>query len=174
MVTRESPGENSQPSNYLILNLSELPYVSWDRSPLNFLTPRQKLDVQQQAEARQYSIGTHIWSTEEHRGQFLILSGEVRLREKGKQRSSPLLKQGEWFGDLLELSGQFEAVASSQSTIVIYWDANPWTWVSSADLKQFWAECQRRYQPQERRGPYPVSKPDYPFVPSQKTRQPLV
>jgi len=49
------------------------------------------------------------------------------LREEGADKPLATLATGDWFGDLLEISGQFKAVASSKEVVVVRWDAALWT-----------------------------------------------
>jgi len=70
-----------------------------------------------------------IWSTIVPKT-VLVVSGKVRLREEGADK--PLAATGDWFGDLLEISGQFKAVASSK--VVVRWDAALWTEASCLEM----------------------------------------
>ncbi|MBH8555790.1 peptidase domain-containing ABC transporter [Nostocaceae cyanobacterium CENA357] len=141
-------------------------YLKWGSLPLCLLTPQQQIQFKNQAETRQYKTGQIIWSTDIPGNQFLIISGNVRLREDGKAQSLATLKTGDWFGDLLKLSGGFKAVASG-NVVVVRWDAALWKEVPSAEINQFWLALRSRYQPQETNLPQPVSS--YPFILSPNT-----
>ncbi|NJL61141.1 MAG: type I secretion system permease/ATPase [Methylacidiphilales bacterium] len=141
-------------------------YIKWEELPFSLLNPEQKLELKQQAEIRNYITGKIIWSTHENTPnpskQFLIISGTVRLREEGKSKSLAFLKTGDWFGDLLELSGQFKAVASSRDVVVISWDIDIWEKVTSSEINRFWQELRSRYQSPDSNLPQLIS--GYPFV----------
>jgi len=141
------------------MNLQE--YLRWSDLPLCLLIPEQQIQVINQAQTRRYSGGNVIWSTDSPGNQFLIISGNVRLSEDGKSKSLATLSAGNWFGDLLELSGQFKAVAK-QDVVVVCWDAALWTRVSSQEINRFWFQERSRYQPEDANLPQPVS--GYPFV----------
>ncbi|MBW4427509.1 MAG: peptidase domain-containing ABC transporter [Nostoc desertorum CM1-VF14] len=142
-------------------------YLKWESLPLCLLTPQQQIQLRNQSETHEYKIGEIIWSTVIPGNQFLIISGNVRLREDGKAKSIATLKAGDWFGDLLQLSGEFQAVASSKDVLVVRWDAAVWKEIPSAEINQFWQQERLRYQPLEANLPQPVS--GYPFVLSPNT-----
>ncbi|BAY66626.1 type I secretion system ATPase (plasmid) [Calothrix brevissima NIES-22] len=142
-------------------------YLKWESLPLCLLTPQQQIHLRNQAETRQYKTGEIIWSTEIAGNQFLIISGNVRLREEGKAKSIVTLKAGDWFGDLLQLSGEFKAVASSKDVVVVRWNTAIWQEVLSAEINQFWMTLRSRYQPEDINVPQPVS--GYPFILSPNT-----
>lgn len=135
--------------------------LRWEEEPLCLLSPEQQIQVRNQAQTRHYTVGNVIWSTDNPGNQFLIISGKVRLREDEKSKSLATLTAGDWFGDLLELSGQFQAVASNDVEVV-RWDAALWTRVSSTEINEFWHKLRSRYQPQDANLPQPVS--GYPFI----------
>ncbi len=162
MVGRNDSNENDSASGYLKLDLDETLRFPWENSPFCLLSPQQQILFKKKAEAREYALGTKIWSTDVSTGQFFILSGKVRLKEDGKSKSLATLGQGEWVGDLLELSGQFKAVAASKKTVVVRWESDLWHKIASIEMTRFWDQERSRYQPQDAREPYPVS--GYPFV----------
>ncbi len=84
------------------------------------------------------------------------------MRDEGESRVSTILSVGDWFGDLIGLSGQFKAVASSKDVVVARWDAALWSGVSSVEIERFWYHKRLLYQPQDVNLPQPVS--GYPFV----------
>jgi ATP-binding cassette, subfamily B, bacterial len=137
--------------------------VRWEEVPFCLLEPQAQIEIKNQAQTRQYKVGDVIWSTDGAENQFLIVSGKVRLRENKKSKSLVIatLTAQEWFGDLLELSGQFKAVASN-NVEVVYWDAALWTRISSAEINQFWNYKRSLYQSQDTNLPQPVS--GYPFI----------
>lgn len=139
--------------------------LEWHKEPFCLLTPEQQIKLKNQAETRNYQTGKIIWSTDAG-SQFLIISGNVRLREDGKSQSLATLKSGDWFGDLLELSGHFKAVASS-SVEVVRWDVALWQKADYIELKRFWFSERSRYQSIEANLPQPVS--GYPFILSANT-----
>jgi ATP-binding cassette subfamily B protein len=101
--------------------------LAWDQLPLSLLTPEQQVKFKHQAETRRYGLGEIIWDTDSpsgengsnSKGQFLIVSGKVRLVSQG---DSVILQKGDWLGDLLELSGAWKARASSKDVIILRWE----------------------------------------------------
>lgn len=140
--------------------------LEWDKEPFCLLIPEQQIKLKNQAETRGYQTGVIIWSTDKPGSQFLIISGNVRLREDGKSQSLATLKAGDWFGDLLELSGDLKAVAS-KNVEVVRWDAALWQKADSLEINRFWQQERSRYQSIEANLPQPVS--GYPFVLSPNT-----
>ncbi len=139
--------------------------VDWEKPPLSWLSPEQQLQLKDQAKPRDYALGEVIWSTEMPGNQFLILSGNVRLvPDEGK---STVLKAGDWFGDLPELTNQWKARASSKETVVLQWNAETWRKLQAPELRQFWNSLRSRYQPEYSEAPQPIS--GYPFVSSMNT-----
>lgn len=141
-------------------------YLKWESLPLCLLTTEQQIQFKNQAEIRRYQTGEIIWSTGIPRNQFLVVSGNVRLKEEGKPKSLGSFKAGDWFGDLLELSGDLKAVAST-NVEVVRWDAALWQKAASLELNHFWQQERSRYQSIDANLPQPVS--GYPFVLSANT-----
>lgn len=145
--------------------------LMWDKLPLSCLSSEEQVQLKHQGETRSYILGEIIWSTDSENGikhagsQVLILSGKVRLVPE--QGESVILQQGDWLGDLLELSGAWKARASSRDVVVLRWKADFWTTVSSPQVQQFWAAVRSRYQPQHTPQPQPIS--GYPFISSLNT-----
>lgn len=139
--------------------------IAWDSPPLCWLTPAQQLHLQDRATARRHSMGEVVWSTETLGSQFLVVSGNVRLvNTDGK---SMLLKPGDWFGDLLELTDQWKARAASKEVVLLEWATTDWKDASGPDVQQFWASVRSRYQPDFSTAPRPVT--GYPFVSGMNT-----
>jgi len=86
----------------------------WDEPPQCFLNPEQQIKFKNQAETCRYTLGKRF-GLNSPKKQFLVVSGKVRLREEGADKPLATLATGDWFGDLLEISGQFKAVASKRS-----------------------------------------------------------
>ncbi|MGB3519659.1 MAG: type I secretion system permease/ATPase [Elainellaceae cyanobacterium] len=150
--------------------------LDWAKPPLCWLSPDEQISIKQQAEVQTFSLGEVIWATESLGKQYLVLSGNVRLvPNDGK---SVLLKTGDWFGDLPELSDQWKARAASKTVSVLTWDSRLWkdlTQASSSngtmptgtvdratELQQFWRSLRSQYQPNVSGKPQPVA--GYPFV----------
>lgn len=152
----------------------EIKNVAWDDLPLSLLSPEQQVKFKNQAETRRYMLGEIIWdtdlpstengSTKRSGGQFLVISGKVRLVPE--QGESIILQKGDWLGDLLELSGEWKARASSKDVVILQWDSQLWN-TASPDIQQFWTSLKFRYQPQTDNSPQPVS--GFPFVSSLNT-----
>jgi ATP-binding cassette subfamily B protein len=158
--------------------------IAWEQPPLSCLTPDQQVRVKQQATLRDFRLGEVIWSSDEGSGQqYLVVSGNARLvPTDGK---SIILKPGDWFGDLPELSGQWKVRAASREVTVAVWDAQLWQKMLEMgdrpsdgspngavkpeviQLQQYWRSLQLRYQPHVTHAPEPV--PNFPFVASVNT-----
>lgn len=154
-------------SNKLTVVRDPLPELPWEKPPLCLLTPQQQVQFQHQAQTYHYQLGTKIWSTERPGSQFLLVKGKVRLKEGGVNRSLATFQAGDWFGDLLDLSGEFKAIAASKEVVVVRWDAQLWQQTESPEMEQFWATERSRYQSEPARESQPVS--GYPFVASLNT-----
>jgi ATP-binding cassette subfamily B protein len=134
--------------------------ITWDKPPLSGLSAAQQVRLKDQAKPRTHSLGEVIWSTETLGHQFLIVAGNVRLvPTEGKPL---LLKAGDWFGDLLNLSDQWKARAASKEVVVLQWSAAVWEELATPEINQFWASVRLRYQPDFSDAPQPVT--GYPFV----------
>jgi HlyB family type I secretion system ABC transporter len=140
--------------------------IQWEELPFRSLSNEQKIQFRSHAKIQHYNFGQIVWSAEGPKGLFLLIAGQVRLREKGKLNSTTLT-EGDWFGDALGLSGQFQAVAKSKDVVVVYWDAARWARIPSPELTRFWSELRSRYQPEDADTPQPVT--GYPFVFSPNT-----
>ncbi|MGF1496206.1 MAG: type I secretion system permease/ATPase [Elainellaceae cyanobacterium] len=145
--------------------------LDWQHPPLSWLSPDQQTQVKDQAAPHTYRLGDVIWSTEESDREFLVLSGNVRLVPEA---GSPiLLKAGDWFGELPQLSDRWKARAASREVTVLSWKASLWTAMLATNgrngtaetaetLQRFWKTLRSRYQPQISDTPQPVD--GYPFV----------
>ncbi|HEY9833217.1 MAG TPA: cysteine peptidase family C39 domain-containing protein, partial [Stenomitos sp.] len=146
---------------------SSLPAIPWDALPLALLNPEQLVQIQNQAQTRRYTLGEKIWSTDSPGELFLVVAGKVRLREEGATKPLATLGVGDWFGDWLQLSGAFKAVASGKEVVVVCWDTALWQEVLSPDIERFWHQTLSRLVPPTVDSPQPVS--GYPFVSSLNT-----
>ena len=146
---------------------SSLPSIPWDVPPLALLSPEQQVQFQNQAQTRRYTLGEKIWSTDSPGEQFLVVAGKVRLREEGATKPLATLGVGDWFGDWLQLSGAFKAVASGKEVVVVCWDTSLWQEVLSPDIERFWHQTRSRLVPPSADAPQPIS--GYPFVSSLNT-----
>ncbi|HEY9607811.1 MAG TPA: type I secretion system permease/ATPase, partial [Allocoleopsis sp.] len=146
---------------------SALPSIPWDVPPLALLRPEQQVQFKDQAETRRYTLGEKIWSTDSPGEQFLVIAGKVRLREEAATKPLATLGVGDWFGDLIELSGSFKAVASGKEVVVVCWDTALWQEALSPEIEQFWNQARSRLAPSSTNAPQPIS--GYPFVSSLNT-----
>lgn len=141
--------------------------LPWDEFPLNLLEDNQKLHFRQHAQISRHTAGEVLWSSQTPGSQLLLLAGKVRLvqaketsaLEPGK---SVLLQPGDWFGDALELSGQWKARAVSKEVVVVFWQSDLWREADSPLLHEVWADLRWRYQPLDPQLPHPA--PGYPYV----------
>ncbi len=92
--------------------------LPWDELPLSLLPDDQQ--IQFGVKVGRHTTGEVIWSSDAPGSQFLVISGKVRMLSQDK---AVILKEGAWFGDLLELSGHWKARASSKEVVVAYWNA---------------------------------------------------
>jgi len=141
--------------------------ISWDVPPLVHLSPEQQVRFKDRAETRRYRLGEKIWSTDSPGEQFLVAAGKVRLREEGARQPLATLGVGDWFGDLLALSGSLKAVASGKEVVVICWDIPLWEEALSPEIERFWYQTRSRLAPSSTNAPQSVS--GYPFVSSLNT-----
>jgi CRP-like cAMP-binding protein len=125
------------------LSTTDWEQIDWARPPLCWLNAAQQLDVKAQSQQHRFGLGEVIWSNDRSGREFLVIAGNVRLvPDPGK---SIVLKPGDWFGDLPELTGQWKARAASKEVRVIEWDAQIWLTMlatngtaESAEIRQFW------------------------------------
>ncbi|MBW4617889.1 MAG: type I secretion system permease/ATPase [Cyanosarcina radialis HA8281-LM2] len=142
-------------------------YFRWQDPPFRFLSDEQKIQFRNRANNERYSTGEIIWTTDNPGKQFSIVSGRVRLQEMGTDKTLGILTAGDWFGDLLDLSGQFQARAASKDVEVVYWESKDWQNAASAELDEFWQQQRASYQLENADLPQPVS--GYPFIFSPNT-----
>lgn len=141
--------------------------LPWEQAPLSLLTDEQKLHFREQAQLSRHTRGEILWSSQAPGSQLLLLAGKVRLvQEKGTSALEPgksvLLEPGDWFGDALELVGQWKVRAASSEVVVIFWRSHLWQEATSSTLHNWWADLRWRYQPLDPRLPHPAS--GYPYV----------
>ncbi|HEY9700809.1 MAG TPA: cysteine peptidase family C39 domain-containing protein, partial [Allocoleopsis sp.] len=138
--------------------MSSLP---WDLEPLCLLNENQQKKIKQKAEIRFYKMGGKIWPNENSEEHFLIISGKVRLRDEMAKKPIATLTGGDWFGDLLNLSGEYKAVASGE-VVVICWKVSVWNEITQKKLHEVWQENKEYLVPETPQIPEPVQ--GYPFV----------
>ena len=160
-----SSNQNNQ--SKLVAFPQATPELPWEVAPLNLLEPAQQVLFKHQAKTYTYKLGEKIWSTYEPGDVYLIIQGKVRLKEAGQTKSLATLTTGEWFGDLLELSGEFKAVAASREVRVVRWEMQLWQQIMNLDIEQFWLKQQSRYQ--KRSIPTSYAVDGYPFIASLNT-----
>ncbi|MEM9212924.1 MAG: peptidase domain-containing ABC transporter [Cyanobacteria bacterium P01_F01_bin.150] len=108
--------------------------LDWQQPPLSWLSPEQQKQVEAHATPQRFKLGEVIWDTDKTEHQFLILSGNVRLMPDG---GSPiLLKAGDWFGALPQLSDRWKARGASKEVVVVQWPAQIWTDMLDDRLQQ--------------------------------------
>lgn len=141
--------------------------LPWDELPLAGLTHQQQIQFKKTVQLGQKKLGERVWSSQTASLQLLILRGKVRLIQKaGKSVLEPgkkvLLKPGDWIGDLLELVGQWEAIAASKEVLVVYWPSLTWYEAATPELRGFWEQLRWQYQPYDPRLSHPVT--GYPYL----------
>lgn len=153
----------AQPEQWKINALN----LSWHTPPLSLLTSQQQLQFRQRAEVRTFTTGEILWSSQNPGGQFLVLSGRVRLvQEPGKSALEPgnkeLLKAEDWLGACLNLAGHWKARAASKEVVAVVWDAELWEAAATPELEEFWESLRWKYQPFDLNQSHPVQ--GYPYV----------
>jgi ATP-binding cassette subfamily B protein len=169
------------------------PRLDWEHPPLSWLTAEQQQLVDDKATLKTVRLGDVLWSTDADGKQYLLLDGTVRLIPEEGQ--AVLLKAGDWFGDLPQLSDRWKARAASREVTVVEWEASLWTQMLNSDpaqkehshyrqngqssdnelldvdnaetLRRFWSTLRSRYQPHYSEEPQPTA--DFPFVASTNT-----
>ncbi|MGB3494670.1 MAG: type I secretion system permease/ATPase [Elainellaceae cyanobacterium] len=147
--------------------------LDWDHPPLSWLTPQEQDELKAQGTVKTFRLGEVIWSTESLGKEYLVVSGSVRLLPEEGQ--AILLKAGDWFGDLPQLSDRWKVRSASREAVVVEWNAELWrdltgnetepNGASSSDtLRRFWTTLRSRYQPDYTAAPKPVDQ--FPFVAS--------
>lgn len=141
--------------------------LPWDEPPWNLLGDQQ-IQFRERAQISRHTAGEVLWSTRNPGAQLFVVSGKVRLvQETGTGRETKiLLEAGDWFGDLLELAGQWQARAASREVVVVIWQSVDWYAVASASLRQYWQELRWHYQPYDPRLPHAVEGYPYLFHPN--------
>ncbi|HEY9744306.1 MAG TPA: peptidase domain-containing ABC transporter [Coleofasciculaceae cyanobacterium] len=173
MASTEDPKDERQASSRVrvvndeFLDTKIIASLPWDIPPLSLLNPEQQVQFRNQAQTTRYTLGEKIWSTDSLGEQFLVVAGKVRLREEGVRKPLATLVAGDWFGDLLKLSGSFKAVASDKEVVVVRWQTALWIDVASTEIDRFWKQALARIEPQTSDAPQPVS--GYPFISSLNT-----
>jgi HlyB family type I secretion system ABC transporter len=138
--------------------------LPWDEPPLSLLEDQQ-IQFRERAQVSRHTVGEVLWSTQNPGAQLFVVSGKVRLvQETGKagRETKILLEAGDWFGDLLELAGQWQARAASREVVVVMWRSQDWYAVASASSRQYWQELRWHYQPYDPRLPQAVE--GYPYL----------
>lgn len=147
--------------------------LDWDHPPLSWLTPEEQDEVKAEGTAKTFRLGEIIWSTETQGKEYLVVSGSVRLLPEEGQ--AILLKGGDWFGDLPQLSDRWKVRSASREAVVVEWNADLWHDLTEGDaeangaassdtLRRFWTTLRSRYQPDYTEAPQPVDQ--FPFVAS--------
>ncbi|MEM9447352.1 MAG: type I secretion system permease/ATPase [Cyanobacteria bacterium P01_E01_bin.6] len=169
--------------------------LDWERPPLSWLTEEQHVLIEEKARIKTVRLGDVLWSTETSGTEYLVLEGTVRLIPEEGQ--AVLLKAGDWFGDLPNLSDRWKARAASREVSVVEWDSALWnqmldpalsqngngngnggqhhhgreahhpTLDNAETLRRFWSTLRSRYQPEYSDAPQPVIQ--FPFVASTNT-----
>lgn len=165
MVSTKNSRKRSTVSSIAVAD--EISQIVWQDLPLCLLSPEQQTQFKNLARTSFYSLGEKLWSTDIPGRQFLIISGKVRLKEENTNKSIATFTAGDWFGDLLELSGDIKVVASSKEVIVVSWDTALWEEINSPAINEFWENLRDRKQIKSISQPQQIS--GYPFVSSLNT-----
>ncbi|NMG22544.1 type I secretion system permease/ATPase [Brasilonema bromeliae] len=144
MASRENSKTNGKIAGELKLlddessENSVLASQSWNQPPLCWLTAEQQNRLQEVSETLRYKLGEKIWSQEAGGFQFLIISGNIRLREESVGKTMTVLQPGDWFGDLNNFSVECKAVAASKEVVVVRWTTAIWAELSTPQIEGFW------------------------------------
>jgi ATP-binding cassette, subfamily B, bacterial len=165
MVNRTTQENGSETTTELASKDNLMNSLPWEFPPLSLLTSDQQNQVKQKVEIRVYKFGDKVWTTDNPGEHFYLFSGKVRIRD---ENSKPVatLDQGSWFGDLLNLVGQYKIVATGD-TVLVCWDSNLWLQFSSAKVDKFWREQRSQIFPDVVETAQPVA--GYPFVANNNT-----
>ncbi len=115
-----------------------LPTDVWKEPPLCWLSSEQQTLLQNQSDILDFRLGEKIWNQETVGYQFLIVSGKVRLREKGVGKPIATLEVGDWFGDLNNYPTECKAVAASKEVLVWRTNTALWAEFSTPQIQEFW------------------------------------
>lgn len=165
MVSTKNSRKRSTVSSITVAD--QISQIVWQDLPLCLLSPEQQTQFKNLARTSRYILGEKLWSTDIPGKQFLIISGKVRLKEESTNKSLATFTAGEWLGDLLELSGDIKAVASSKEVVVVCWDITLWEEIKSPAINEFWENLRDRKQIKSISQPQQIS--GYPFVSSLNT-----
>ncbi|AFY57425.1 type I secretion system ABC transporter, HlyB family [Rivularia sp. PCC 7116] len=165
MVSTKNSRKRSTVSSVTVAD--EISQIVWQDLPLCLLSPEQQTQFKNLARTNRYILGEKLWSTDIPGRQFLIISGKVRLKEESTNKSLATFTAGEWFGDLLELSGDIKVVASSKEVVVASWDTSLWEEINSPAINEFWENLRDSKQIKSISQPQQIS--GYPFVSSLNT-----
>ena len=140
--------------------------LPWDEWPLAGLTSTQQLHFKDTAQFSSHRNTEVLWSTRNPGMHCLVLRGKVRLVPIKNSSLMPaskrvLLQPGDWFGDLLELAGHWQAVAVGPEVVVVFWPSQDWYSAATSELRDFWEATRWRYQPFDPKLPHPVT--GYPY-----------
>ncbi|MBW4593454.1 MAG: type I secretion system permease/ATPase [Brasilonema angustatum HA4187-MV1] len=144
MASRENSKTNGKIAGELKLlgdessENSVLASLSWDQPPLCWLTAEQQNRLQKVSETLRYKLGEKIWPQEAGGFQFLIISGNIRLRDGSVGKTLTVLQPGDWFGDLNNFSVECKAVAASKEVVVLRWTTAVWAELSTPQIEGFW------------------------------------
>ncbi len=172
MASTENSENDSQTASSLsvvdkAVDIELITSLAWQAAPLCLLTADEQVRFRNLAQIRRYKLGEKIWSTDSPAAQFCLISGKVRLREENVRQPLATLETGDWFGDLVQLSHQVKAIASSKEVVVATWEKSLWQQASSLEIAQFWQQTQTNIEPQTAAIPQPIS--GYPFISSLNT-----
>ncbi|QDL10459.1 type I secretion system permease/ATPase [Brasilonema octagenarum UFV-E1] len=144
MASRENSKTNGKIAGELKLLDNEssensvLASQSWNQPPLCWLTAEQQNRLQQVSETLRYKLGEKIWPQEAAGFQFLIISGNIRLRDGSVGKTLTVLQPGDWFGDLNNFSVECKAVAASKEVVVLRQTTAVWAELSTPQIEGFW------------------------------------
>ncbi|PAX52196.1 peptidase domain-containing ABC transporter [Brunnivagina elsteri] len=143
MASRENSKAYSQAASGLTtidedLKRRVLESLPWDEAPFSSLKTESQDLLQNRAEVSRYVLGEKIWSKDIRGSQYFIVTGKVRLREEETSKPIATLEPGDWFGELLLFSVDCKAIAASKEVMVVSWDVDVWTQVSTSEVVAFW------------------------------------
>jgi ATP-binding cassette, subfamily B, bacterial len=143
MASRENSKAYSQAASGLTtidedLQRRVLESLPWDEAPFSSLKSADQDLLQNRAQVSRYGLGEKIWSQDIRGSQYFIVTGKVRLREEETSKPIATLEPGDWFGELLLFSVDCKAIAASKEVIVVAWDVDVWTQVSTSEVAAFW------------------------------------
>lgn len=139
--------------------------LKWSSGILSFLPDDHQTEFADQVRFTRHKLAEVLWSTDFPGEHCILVSGQAALYlNKGEpDETKHWLKQGDSFGDLLNLGERVQIKAASPEVAIARWRTEVW---SNSDrlnyLRDFLEEERQRYPPEASEQPQPA--PQHPFI----------